>query len=328
MKISIAMATYNGQKYISAQLESFLRQLRQPDELVISDDGSTDNTISIVEGFKKRAPFPVFIFRNKETLGYTGNFNRALSETTGDLIFISDQDDVWYKKKLKLIEEVALKRPESVVIMNDALIADEHLQSAGVTKLEQICSAGLPISSFVMGCCIAIRQEFLKAILPIPNSYHSHDGWIVSFADGIGRRHIVDHPLQFYRRHKSNTSKDLVNRTIKITSFDRKISLVRHIARSIGQKSHMLAIDDDIRYNKMQLEAVQRTLERYDNQFRAAFVSYSEQLTKREKSLNLRLLTVKMKWPKNHFQIVRLLIDGRYRDFNGVKTALHDIVAS
>ena len=100
MRISLAMTTYNGEDYLEEQLESFLRQTRIPNELIVCDDGSRDSTLNILEAFQLKAPFPVMINRNVENLGYTKNFENALSKCSGELIFLSDQDDIWEANKV------------------------------------------------------------------------------------------------------------------------------------------------------------------------------------------------------------------------------------
>src|SRR5215217_2190591 len=100
MRISIAMATYNGAGYLQEQLESFLSQTRQPDELIVCDDGSGDATLDILERFRQSVPFAVQIHRNETRLGFTKNFEKALLKCSGDLVFLSDQDDVWFAPKV------------------------------------------------------------------------------------------------------------------------------------------------------------------------------------------------------------------------------------
>jgi glycosyltransferase involved in cell wall biosynthesis len=102
-KISIAMATYNGEAFIRQQLDSFSRQTLLPSELIVCDDGSTDATVSIVSDFSRSAPFPVKIFNNPARLGYTANFLQAARMCEGDLIAFSDQDDEWFPRKLERV---------------------------------------------------------------------------------------------------------------------------------------------------------------------------------------------------------------------------------
>ncbi len=100
-KVSIAMCTYNGQRFLAQQLQSFLDQTVQPDELVVCDDVSSDDSVAVVEAFAARAPFAVRVFRNPQNLGYIRNFEQAIAQCTGDLVFLCDQDDVWDPHKIE-----------------------------------------------------------------------------------------------------------------------------------------------------------------------------------------------------------------------------------
>ena len=105
LSLSIALASYNGERYIAEQLDSIARQTRLPDELIISDDASGDATPAIALDFARQAPFPVKVLQNSERAGSTRNFEIAIRACTGDIIFLCDQDDVWYPNKISLVEE-------------------------------------------------------------------------------------------------------------------------------------------------------------------------------------------------------------------------------
>ena len=220
MKISIAMATYNGAQNIDAQLQSFITQSHLPDELVVSDDDSKDSTVAKIEAFAEDAPFPVIIIRNKKNLGYAGNFNVALEKTTGDIVFLSDQDDVWYPNKIAHMLGQAKQNPDYLIYMNDAELTDGNLNSARLTKYGQIKSSGLPDESFVMGCCCAIRRELLDFSLPIPSGLKAHDNWLVEIADGLSAKLIVPEVLQYYRRHGGNVSQFIANRLTRVSRLN------------------------------------------------------------------------------------------------------------
>lgn len=226
MKISVAMATYNGGEYLAEQLDSFAVQTRPPDELVVSDDCSTDHTIEIVERFADRAPFEVLWSRNETNLGYAGNFNAALTRTTGDLVFLSDQDDVWFPEKIETILTHAERHPEALVLMNDAQMTNACLQPFGVSKLGQIRDGGFGETNFVMGCCAAIDREFLDWVLPVPTVGVSHDDWIVGIAVALDRRLIIERVLQYYRRHGSNESQGIFNRTAPLSRLGAVLMLI------------------------------------------------------------------------------------------------------
>jgi len=216
MKISIAMATYNGERFVAEQLDSFIKQTRQPDELIISDDGSSDSTLEIAEAFRKSAPFDIRILRSQTNLGYAGNFNRAICETTGDLVFLSDQDDVWFPQKIRRIESEA-KKTDALLFINDAAFADKNLRELGQTKQEQFRRGGISLNNFVMGCCVGVKRELLDVCLPIPPEFPAHDAWLVRFADELRGKVVLSEVLQWYRRHGENESKVLVNREVRLT---------------------------------------------------------------------------------------------------------------
>lgn len=228
MKISIAMATYNGEKYILEQLESFVMQTRQPDELMITDDCSTDGTVNILKNFQKNAPFTVKIYINDTNLGYTQNFNKALQLCSGDLVFLSDQDDVWFDEKLEYMVNLIKQHPTKSVFMCDTEFTNELLSPSGITKQMQIKRLRGKLNGFVTGCCIMVKKDFLDQILPIPKSFQGHDNWIVNIADALNQRYVDGQVLQYYRRHGSNESVDLSNEIQIIRIKDRlKLFLIR-----------------------------------------------------------------------------------------------------
>ena len=114
--ISIAMCTYNGEAYLNGQLVSFVKQTQRPDELVACDDGSTDNTLQVLDQFSKEAPFPVRVYRSQQRLGPTKNFEKALSLCSGDFIFLSDQDDVWMPQKVNTLLQALKNNPGAAYV--------------------------------------------------------------------------------------------------------------------------------------------------------------------------------------------------------------------
>ncbi|MGA2753417.1 MAG: glycosyltransferase [Terracidiphilus sp.] len=130
-KISIAMATYNGERFIRQQLDSFVRQTLLPSELIICDDGSTDSTVSIINNFVVLAPFPVVIVHNSVQLGYTANFLQAAQKCQGDLIAFSDQDDEWLPHKLARILQ-ASRESDAFLLAHAAEWVDEDGNPVGV----------------------------------------------------------------------------------------------------------------------------------------------------------------------------------------------------
>jgi glycosyltransferase involved in cell wall biosynthesis len=215
MRISIAMATFNGGRFLGEQLRSFLDQTLLPDQLVIIDDNSQDDTVRIARDFSQNAPFPVIVEANPRQLGVSGNFNRALSLCDGDLVLLSDQDDVWFPEKIATMADMAARGTNTACWMVDALLADGDLVPTGTRKTQQIRAAGLPDQAMVMGCCAAFNRELLELLLPIPESEPAHDTWLVQVADLLSLVERSDIPMQYYRRHGRNVSQTPVNRIDK-----------------------------------------------------------------------------------------------------------------
>lgn len=217
MKISIAMCTYNGGKYITEQLLSFVNQSLLPTELVVCDDGSQDDTVALVEGFRSTAPFTVHLYQNEQNLGYYRNFERAASLCGGDIIAFSDQDDVWYPSKL---EQVVAKFTDRHVgfVFSNADIVDRNLKPLGYTLFEH---AGIPTHLFkrieqgqsrhiivksgfmIFGMTLVFRRQALEQVLPFPENT-PHDAWIPLVLSFTSEFAVVLEPLVMYRQHRSN----------------------------------------------------------------------------------------------------------------------------
>jgi len=215
MRISIAMCTYNGQQFLQRQLDSFVTQTSPPQELVVCDDGSTDDTLAIVARFAERAEFPVRIFRNSRNLGPAKNFEQAISLCNGDLIALSDQDDQWYPGKLAEFQRFFERFPEALVAFSDADLIDERsvpLQkklwrsvrfshSASSPHVDtSIFAVLLKLNHVATGATMVFRSQFRNQFIPIPASW-LHDAWIVWLAAFYGRAGLVSGAQICYRIH-------------------------------------------------------------------------------------------------------------------------------
>jgi len=215
-KISIALCTYNGAEFIVRQLESFIEQTRLPDELVICDDRSSDATVEIIRDYISNAPFPIRLEVNRKNLGSTKNFEKAISLCAGELIYLSDQDDVWLSDKIARIEAEFEKNPRVGMVFSDAEIVDENLKSLGRTlwsftfsvekreaaRTEKFFDVLLS-QNVVTGATMAFRAEFRKTFTPIPEGIPNliHDGWISLVIAGAADVVFIDEPLVKYRQH-------------------------------------------------------------------------------------------------------------------------------
>lgn len=216
MKISVAMCTYNGAEFLPAQLQSIVTQSRPPDEIVICDDGSTDETRNLLEKFAAESPIPITLHINERNLGSIKNFERAITLCTGDVIVLSDQDDVWRSDKLQVFESVLNKTPSAGIIFSDAEIVDEHLNPLNRRMWDEVgfdahrrklVRTGRALEVLihgwtVTGATMAFRKNFVKLSLPIPDEIAMiHDGWIALTIAAVADVVAVDEPLIKYRQH-------------------------------------------------------------------------------------------------------------------------------
>lgn len=217
MKISVAMCTYNGAEFLPAQLQSILGQSRPPDEIVICDDCSTDQTCGLIEHFKTGSPVPIRLHKNPKNLGSLKNFEHAISLCSGDVIALSDQDDVWRHDKLQLIEDAFRQNPTFGLVFSDAEIVDENLEPLNRSMWNEVgfdahkrklVATGRALEVLihgwtVTGATMAFRSGFTKLSLPIPNGIAMiHDGWIALTIAAVAGVRMIEQPLIKYRQHE------------------------------------------------------------------------------------------------------------------------------
>jgi glycosyltransferase involved in cell wall biosynthesis len=225
-KVSIALCTYNGAAYLQEQLESFAGQLRLPDELVVGDDGSSDQSVSILENFAKTAPFPLHIHVNDKNLGLIRNFDETIKRCSGDIIFLSDQDDVWMTEKIARILPEFERLPNVGLVFSDVLLVDQNLNSLGSTLFQTMFSQSnmelarkgkmldvLLERNVAGGMALAFRADLVPWFSPIPTKFAKilHDYWIALIAAAISEVHFVDEILVKYRQHPGQQTMILWN---------------------------------------------------------------------------------------------------------------------
>ena len=202
--ISICMATYNGSKYIQEQISSILPQLSEYDELVISDDGSTDKTLNIVYSFHD---YRIKIFHNEEKSGVVPNFENALCHANGDYIFLCDQDDVWMEDKVSKVMSVL---QDCDFVIHNAEMVDGSLNPLGIDFFSLRNTRYGYIQNIYkmryLGCCIAFKRNALKYILPFPKGILWHDMWAAAILHLKFHGKLIHEPLICYRRHGNNAS--------------------------------------------------------------------------------------------------------------------------
>ncbi len=204
--ISICIASFNGGKYIKKQLESIIPQLNDSDEIIISDDGSIDDTILIINSIQDKRIKLIF---NTGKHGYTSNFENALRYASNDYIFLCDQDDIWTDNKV----EICLKKLEkSDFIVHDAIIvnASENILKDSFFNYRNVYSSfcGNLFKFGYLGCCFAFHKRILDKALPFPKNHKlcTHDNWLFLIGKLYYSSDIIPDKLILYRRHQNNVS--------------------------------------------------------------------------------------------------------------------------
>lgn len=217
MKISVALATFNGAQFVEKQLVSLARQSLTPAELVVCDDGSRDGTIRIVERFAADAPFPVRVQPNPERLGFADAFLRAASLCTGEAIAFCDQDDVWLETKLERCC-ARLSDADIALVVHTSRVVDERLHPTGRSypnvRRDRVEAplTGDPWLA-VRGMSMVFASRLLRSVDPVrrPRSHYReapmhHDEWVYVLARALGSVAFVAEPLALYRQHGDNVT--------------------------------------------------------------------------------------------------------------------------
>jgi glycosyltransferase involved in cell wall biosynthesis len=218
--LSVALASRNGAPFIAEQLRSIFAQSVLPEEIVVSDDASTDETVSIVEAvFAEFAATPVRtrIIRNETPLGVRENFEQAMRACSGDLISLCDQDDVWHPIRVERVTARFRGAPELLLLHSDARLVDATGGLLGYTLFEALGISAADITSIheerafsalmrrnlVTGATVVFRRGLLARALPVPAPW-MHDEWLAVIAAAVGRVDVIEAPLIDYRQHSTN----------------------------------------------------------------------------------------------------------------------------
>lgn len=210
-KISVCLATYNGEKYIEKQINSIRAQLGSFDEIIVSDDGSTDNTVSIINNLKDDRI--KFFYNKKKQFNYghyyvSANFENAIKKSTGDIIFLCDQDDIWVSNRVEFLINYL---EDYDLVINNAFIINENEDIVGDSffSINTKFPRGIFRNLFkpkYHGCCMVFNRGVLDYVLPFPTKLILHDSWIGILTEQYGKVLYTNEKLIFYRRHSSNTS--------------------------------------------------------------------------------------------------------------------------
>lgn len=229
-RVSVAMAVYNGGKYLNEQFGSIVNQLTADDELVVSDNMSTDDSREIILSYAK-------LYKNIRVLecneqGICANFEKAINECRGDYIFLADQDDVWKENKITAVLK-AFQDTGADLILHDCDYVDENLGSLHQTLFEDRHSQpgfrrNLWKNTY-QGCCMAFKRELVPTICPIPRTVAMHDQWIGLLVEKCGKISFLDQCLILYRKHTGSNSTNHVR-------FGKKLAYIIEMKKEINKR--------------------------------------------------------------------------------------------
>jgi glycosyltransferase involved in cell wall biosynthesis len=211
-RISVALCTYNGERFLAQQLASIAAQTRLPDEMIVCDDRSTDRTRAMLREFAASVRYPVRIFDNEHNLGVAANFEQAIRLCEGNLIALADQDDVWYPNRLERSEQELKGHPEAGLAFSDADVIDERDELIGTTLWQRLSFSAKDLLAgqyvilakhrFVTGATVMLRADLRDRFLPIGEGW-LHDEWIALVTAAFCDLRPIAEPLIRYRLHGS-----------------------------------------------------------------------------------------------------------------------------
>ena len=319
-KVSVAICTYNGKNYILEQLNSIANQTVKPDEIVICDDCSKDDTIYIIKQFVSNTNIRVRLNTNDYNIGYTLNFQKCLGLCLGNLIFMSDQDDIWYPKKIENVISIFANNPHLIGVTHDGRLVDEEGQWSGRTKNRQIRDGYGSNVNCITGALSCIRSKSLEFILPIPEDINGHDIWMNyifellpdfwSFSDLL---------LQDLRRHSHNTSDWVVNSFNPISRIDViKDQFISQVAPSYTDRLSM---------NKEMTKRLNSFIVDYIYIPNDILIEINAALRNENKALHMRqALADNPSKLARVFYALKIFVFGGYKYFNGYFSFIRDLL--
>ncbi len=216
--VSVAMATFNGEKFLARQIDSIFSQTLLPKEMIICDDCSTDNTIEILKEFSRNAPVDFIYYQNETRMGVTANFKKGVSLTSpGNYIALSDQDDIWLPQKLERSVQTLLNiddKATPAMIYSDLIMIDSDENILNVSVNNELahdkyvhCLSTLLFGNFVLGCTIMMNEKMKDLFADIPDDTpFNHDSWLSLIGFSFGRIACIPESFIQYRKHADNIS--------------------------------------------------------------------------------------------------------------------------
>ena len=239
-RISVAMISYQGEKYIEEQLDSILAILGPKDEVIISDDGSTDRTREILVRYESQDERVRMI--NGPKAGVKKNVENVLRACEGEYIFLADQDDIWIPEKVECVLE-AFKRDGAGLVVHDAIVTDGSCQNVILESFYSLKGSGAGVMKNIwrntyIGCCMAFKRDILEEVLPIPDYIEMHDQWIGVINDQLKRgTSFIPQKLIKYRRHGNNAS-EMSHYPLPRMLKNRILFVWALLTRHFGKRNH------------------------------------------------------------------------------------------
>ncbi len=234
MTTAVAMALYNGEKFLHKQLESIRTQTKAPDQVILCDDGSSDGTVQLVRDYIREHALEErwTLWVNEKNLGYARNFFHAMERCEADLIFLADQDDIWKPDKIEKMASVMEQRPEIGLLCCKFQIMDAedrvmHGILAGSGKetfaVRQVAEVELLQAFYWLGMLMCVRKSFLGDILPYAKDLSiAHDRVLSHCAADRGQFYDYDYIGAYHRRHENNTARE-EHRVSKLLDLQKKL---------------------------------------------------------------------------------------------------------
>lgn len=320
MRVVILLGTYNGEKYIRCQIESFFKQTILPDELVISDDASTDDTLKIIREMVVNSPFKITLLENKKNMGYTKNFEKLLRIAEGDVFFLSDQDDNWLPNKIEIVCNTFIEKPNVMLIINDMVLTDENLNVTPYTQLKNIRKLGFSDETYVAGCAVAVKNEYRKLFLPFPENYNKgHDNWIGRISTACNLKYLIEEPLQLYRRHNMNTSKAYASNPENV---NRAKAIINY-----GFVSAIPGWEKELQRNELTLERIKERKDFFvKNHILENYTIAIDTIGRRIEIYKQRIESCKKSRVQRILPLTKMYLTGGYDFFAGYKSLIKDIL--
>lgn len=295
-QIDILLATYNGEKYLGKQIQSILSQTYSNFHLIIRDDGSTDQTLSIIQTFIRQNPKKIKLLPFTHKLSAQGNFSMLLTQSMSPYAMLCDQDDIWFPGKIaetfskmkQLENQFGQKTP--LLVHTDLKVVDENLNIINhsfwnYTNLDPSRSHSLSrllVQNVVTGCTVMLNRPLIKAVLPIPAEAIMHDWWIALAAAAFGKIDTVNHSTISYRQHSTNTLGAKNFRSLK-----QVLGGLKRLKQNDGKKNCQA---------RLFLERYQEVLQPKERELLKTFLSLPDQSWAKK-----RYLTLKHRFLKNGF---------------------------